>query len=323
MTLRIGEAALREAYLGRKLSIAKCAKLFGCAEGTIWKLLKKYGVQARDKDAFTKFSKIPEAALRRAYLEEKRTLRECGEIFGVSATTVRKALRLFDIPVRKGGPIKERKYPRSSKVELSGLGEPLEELWAEGYGTRDIAFQLGVSEAIVRKQLKRRGLWIPYRKPSVWVDWGERCQRCGILFDGERFRKVAGDVCGECERELNVLREKAIDRDPGTKVEEPSSPFQVLKRWRELLSKLSPVEARKVRKEWLDATRAELGPEERRLLDEARRQLAIRGLGDASILSLIAQIGILLLEFDHKGEKKRERSKWLRAIVGMINEEKR
>jgi len=302
----IEEEALREAYLRRGLSIEKCAKLFDSSTNKIWRLLRKYGIQTRRKGAFTKFSKIPEDALRRAYLEEKRTLQECGELFGASATVIRKALKFHGLPVRKGGPIKEKNYPKRRRKELPGLAE----LWEEGYGVRDIAFLLDARETLVRKRLKQLGLWKPKRKPTRFINWNERCTRCGILFDCELFSKTEEGVCASCEREIdargrnfeenskNLLEKDSLERDSLS-----FSPLQLLAMWKELLSGLSKEEAEKERKEWLDAIRKKLSQGERRLLKRIQKRLKIKGLGKVSTLELIAQLGILFEEFDYEGRE--------------------
>jgi len=297
----IPEEALRKAYLLDRLSIAKCAERFGCSENKIWRLLRKYRIQTRGRESFKKFLKIPKTALRKAYLGEKKTLRECGELFGTSATVIGKALRFYGIPVRKGGPIQGRNYLRRKKIELPGLAELLE----EGYGVRDIAFLLGADETLVRKRLKSLGLFVPKRKPTRFIDWGERCPRCGILFDSELFSKAASGVCAACESEMISENEKKIQGKEEKKLREedflPLSPLELLKTWRELLSKLPPAEAEKLRKEWLDATRKKLEPAERGLLSKIQRRLKIKGLGKVSTLLLVAQLGILFIEFDYKG----------------------
>jgi len=295
--VRIREEALREAYLERGLSIEECAKLFDCSTFTIWRLLKKFGIQTRRKDTFTKFSKIPEAPLRRAYLEEKKTLRECGELFGTSASVISKALKFYGIPVRVGGPIKGKNYPRRT-IRLPGL----EDLWKEGYRVRDIAFLLGADEALVRKRLKLLGLWLPNRKPSRFVDWGERCQRCGILFDNESFSKTEKGVCEACEREMNAKKEilKRQRGSPESGDEKELSPLQLLEKWKELLSGLPKEEAGKLKTEWLSSVREKLNQAERRLLRRIQKRLKIKGLGKVSTLELVAFLGILFEEFDYR-----------------------
>jgi len=298
MALRIAADALSEAYLGRSLSIEECAKLFGCSTYSIWRLLRKYGIPTRGKDTFTKFSKIPEEALRRAYLEEKKTLRECGELFGTSAAVISKALKFYGIPVRVGGPIKGKDYPRRRKIELSGL----EELWEEGYGVRDIAFLLGADEALVRKRLKQLGLWIPKRKPKAFVSWGEKCPRCQILFDSGSFSKTKKGVCEACEREMNtkeILQRRGAS--PESRDEKELSPLQLLEKWKELLSDLPKDEAGKLKTEWLSSMREKLSQGERRLLGRIQKRLKIKGLGKVSTLELVTQLGILFEEYDYKG----------------------
>jgi hypothetical protein len=300
----IEEEALREAYLGQGLSIEGCAKLFDCSTNKIWRLLRKYGIQTRSKDSFTKYAKIPEDALRRAYLEEKRTLKECGELFGASAKVVGKALKFYGIPVRVGGPIKGKNYPERKKKELFGL----EELWEEGYGVRDIAFLLGADETLVRKRLKSLGKWLPNRKPTRKINWGERCTRCGILFDCELFSKTEKGICFFCEMEMMKGEEKkarsgkrrAESENTQSGEEETFSPLELLAKWKGFLSSLPREEAEKKRKELLDAIRAKLSLAERRFLKRIQKQLKIRGLGKVSTLELVAQLGILFEEFDYR-----------------------
>jgi len=300
MALRIAKDALSEAYSFRGLSIEECAKLFNCSTYTVWRLLRKFGIKTRTRDSFTKYKKIPETRLRKAYLEERKTLQECGKLFGTSATVIGKALKFYGIPIRKAGPIRGKNYPGRRKIKLHGL----EELWEEGYGVRDIAFLLGADEALVRKRLKSLGLWKPNRRPFSFINWGERCTRCGILFDSEFFSKTEKGVCFACEKEMNAQEEihQSEKKRPEKQRKSSStlSPLQLLEKWKEFLSNLPPVEAEKHRKEWLEAIRAKLDQEEKKLLKETKKQLKIKGLGKVSVLLLVAQLGILFEEFDHR-----------------------
>jgi len=334
----IPEDALRDAYLAKGLSIAACAKLFNCSSGAIWNHLKKYDIETRTREAFTKFSKIPEEALRRAYCEEKKTLRECAEDFGVNLATLRKALRYYNIPVRKGGWIPGKSYP---KLKRTGLELPgLDELWEQGYGVRDIAFLLSASEDTVRRRLKRRGLFEPHRKPRIRLDWGGRCPRCGILFDEESFKRTGNGLCQACEEEVTQSRITQIIREgkpsmdafeqiiegktkTNGKIEYSSdeldnkellSPRQVLERWRDTLLRYPPAVAGKHRKDWLSRINAQLTDGEKKLLNRLERKLAIKGLGAVLTLSLIAQIGILFLESESK-----RKVRWPEAIMRAPN----
>jgi len=306
MGVYISEVALREAYLKQGLSIEKCAKLFNCSTYTVWRLLGKHGIQTRRRDSFMKYKKIPETRLRKAYLEERKTLKECGEIFGASAAVISKALRFYGIPVRKGGPLKGKEYTRRG-INLPGLAE----LWEEGYSVKDIAFLLDAGETLVRKRLKSLGLWKPKRKPTRKINWGERCTRCGILFDCELFSKTEKGICFFCEMEM-MKREERNARSGKLRVEsgkakseeeETFSPLELLAKWKGFLSSLPREEAEKERKELLDAIRAKLSIAERRFLKRIQKQLKIKGLGKVSTLELVAQLGILFEEFDYAGRE--------------------
>jgi len=133
------------------------------------------------------------------------------------------------------------------------------------------------------------------------VNWGERCSRCGILFDSGSFLKAASGVCEACEREMIAEKEifQGQEGNPKSGNEERFSPLQLLEKWKELLSSLPPYEVQKLRKEWLDATRARLNRKERRLLNKIQKRLKIKGLGKVSVLLLVAQLGILFEEFDY------------------------
>jgi len=323
--VHIPEDALRKAYLDDGLSIANCAERFGCSRGAIWNHLKRYGISTRSRQAFSKFQSIPEAPLRKAYIEEKQTLGECAKLFGVSIGTLRKALRYYEIPVRKGGWIKGKDYPPHARRELELPG--LEALWEQGYGIKDIAFLLSASEGTIRERLKHLGIWEPRRRPTARLEWGPRCSRCGILFDSGMFSKAEGGICQECEKEMDAL--KGINRENTANSEIPEndeteaslSPLKLLETWKGALSQFSPSEAGKLRREWLEAVRAQLTEDkEKKLLKELQRRLSMKGSGRDSTLLLIAQIGIFFLHWDYTGKKIR---KWPEAIVRAINKVKR
>jgi hypothetical protein len=79
---------------------------YGCSPATIAKRLRGCGIALRD----ARFLPIglPEAALRRLYVEERRPIAEIAAYFGVSASTVGNKRRLYGIPIR----------PRAQRSEI-------------------------------------------------------------------------------------------------------------------------------------------------------------------------------------------------------------
>ena len=71
---------------------------YGCSAATIAKRLRGCGVALRSA-RFTAIT-IPEAALRRMYLEERRSIGEIAAFFGVSASTVGNKRRAYGMPSR-------------------------------------------------------------------------------------------------------------------------------------------------------------------------------------------------------------------------------
>jgi transposase-like protein len=79
-------------------STTALARRYGCSPTTVAKNLRACGLIPRP----SRFVPIPieEAALRRAYLDERLTIAAIAAYFGVSASTVGNKRRRFGIPLR-------------------------------------------------------------------------------------------------------------------------------------------------------------------------------------------------------------------------------
>lgn len=74
------------------------ARHYGCSPATIAKRLRSCGIVLRSA-RFLPVA-IPEAALRRLYLDERRSIAEIAAFFGVSASTIGNKRRAYGIPSR-------------------------------------------------------------------------------------------------------------------------------------------------------------------------------------------------------------------------------
>lgn len=88
---------LRAAYLAGQSTIA-LAQRYACSPTTIAARLRAGGVRLR-RSRFAAAA-IDEAALRRVYLDERRTIAAIAAYFGVSSSTIGNKRRQFGIPPR-------------------------------------------------------------------------------------------------------------------------------------------------------------------------------------------------------------------------------
>lgn len=88
---------LQRAYAAGQSTLA-LARRYGCSPTTIANHLRACGVQLR-RTRYAALA-IDPAALRRAYLDERRSIAAMAAMFGVSPGTIANKRRLYGIPAR-------------------------------------------------------------------------------------------------------------------------------------------------------------------------------------------------------------------------------
>jgi len=114
---------------------------------------------------------IPRRELEKLYLEEKKTIYEIAEIFGVGKSTVYRRLKEYNIPIRPLGESfshtlkgrrKSREHVEKIAKKLRKFNPPPEEIADlyinEGLSQSEIAEIYGVSQATVSRYMKKHGI---------------------------------------------------------------------------------------------------------------------------------------------------------------------
>jgi|APHM01.1.fsa_nt_gi hypothetical protein len=120
---------LREKYVNENLTITEMSDLFGYRTNTIRKYLYKYGF--KDKNTNGDVNRYEnEDWLRQKYSKEKLSSNRIAEMCGVSGSTIRRYLKLFNIETRTKGTesadansIQERDQTSVEDEELVGIFE--------------------------------------------------------------------------------------------------------------------------------------------------------------------------------------------------------
>lgn len=163
----IDETTLRQLYLAEQRSIRAIAETTHVPVQTVRELLGRYGIPRRPAG----FQPAPDqpdersfdqAALRRLYLDERRSIRDIAAQYRISTRSVYDALVRYRIPRRSGGY--RRPAPRAdAQLEPAALDEAtLRRLYEqEGETIAAIAAALAcppsrVRDALVRYRIPRR-----------------------------------------------------------------------------------------------------------------------------------------------------------------------
>ena len=86
-------------HVNEQKSAAQIARELNCSEGTIWRKLKHYGIQARGRH----LGKIlTRDKLEQLYGRQNTSTKRLGEMFNCHPGTINTYLRKFGIPIRRG-----------------------------------------------------------------------------------------------------------------------------------------------------------------------------------------------------------------------------
>ena len=104
-------AELRAAYMAGQ-STAALGRRYACSPTTIAKYLRACGVSLRS----ARFASVPidAAALRRMYLEDRRSIAAIAAHFGVCASTIGNKRRRYGIPIRS-------RHAAPVQLQIAGL----------------------------------------------------------------------------------------------------------------------------------------------------------------------------------------------------------
>lgn len=122
----LSHGILEKLYSQKGLTQNEIAKLYGFAQSSIYNWMKLYNIPAR-KHKQIKTPLIEKTILENFYLKEKMNLTKLGLKFGVHATTIRKWLKKYDMPLRspsealKGRKSANKLPPFTSKSNLTHL----------------------------------------------------------------------------------------------------------------------------------------------------------------------------------------------------------
>jgi transposase len=197
---------LKKKYQDEQLSCQDIADELGCADDTVLRALNRHGIETRELSEAVKigqrkrFKKLDEDWLRQEYVEKEKSTKEISEGVDVSAATVRRWLRRYNISVRNH---QEALVAKRSPDDLTDEKFLRELYLEEGHSTLEIASQVGahpttVSNWLDRYDIEARSLkgeenphWIE-EETDYGVGWNEEkrqqvrkrdsfaCQRCGI-----------------------------------------------------------------------------------------------------------------------------------------------
>jgi len=106
-----------------------------------------------------KYVKFESEELRRMYWDEKMSMVDIAERFGVSFGAVNNAFNRFEIPIRNRSDFAKLGSDRSDKIKLFATEEELYKAYVvEGKSLRAVGREFGVSHVQVLKALQRYGI---------------------------------------------------------------------------------------------------------------------------------------------------------------------
>lgn len=128
------------------LTLQACGDRFGVTGATIHNHCKRLGLL--DRKHVYKPMQLELPGLKALIEDDLLTIRECGERFGVSPTTVQKYCRLLGLKTQKSGPrdIAEEVHELKDLIEVKGLTQA------------DCAEIYGVSQFTIHRHCKRLGI---------------------------------------------------------------------------------------------------------------------------------------------------------------------
>ena len=162
-------------YCDQRMSMTAVGAHFGVSGNVIRDRLSEAGYEIRRGGnskgcALPRRVKIPEAELRRMYLDEKMNSLDIAKAFGCSSPTVLERLRQFEIPVRHHNDTK-RGAPARNRVDLRHEVVVSEYLSAPDISAAEVARKLGVGGSVVARVLREAGI---ERKPITQIIAGKR-----------------------------------------------------------------------------------------------------------------------------------------------------
>lgn len=157
---RPDKTELYRLYVEEFVGIPKIAKMFGCADGTVYRWMVADGINRRPAGATMRMGKAKPSRdeLYRLYIDNQKTLGEIGEMFETNRVTIRNWLKSADIEVRSMSEVGLCGTPRPSDDELKRM------YIDDGMTTLDMADSIGVAFGTVNRWLKKAG--VPLRQTS-------------------------------------------------------------------------------------------------------------------------------------------------------------
>jgi superfamily II DNA or RNA helicase/transposase-like protein len=151
------QAEVCERYISGQNTM-QLAKLYGCRNPNIGRILKRNGIKMRSRsEAQGGLTKEQEAEVIRLYVEERRNTVQIGELYGVANVTIGDTLKRNGIKMRS---LSEAKTALTKEQELEVC-----ERYIEGENKVQLAKLYGVAHGTIRNILRRHN--IPTRGNTV------------------------------------------------------------------------------------------------------------------------------------------------------------
>lgn len=155
--------------------------------------------------------------LEKKYWSEGLTLRDIGEILGISGTSVKRWFEVYEIPTRNYSQATKLSFERGRRERCPKCGRTLPKdgkhkcnalpsnvkaeickLYLEGYSTAKIAKKFGISTAVIHKVLKRVGI----------ITRNTRSVKLTVPKNREDLAYIAGILDGEGCIQVRLLKRK-------------------------------------------------------------------------------------------------------------------
>lgn len=223
----IPQDRLADLYLNKKMTIYQIAKKINCNSVTILNRLREYSIPIwRNEFRRGKYKvEIPKEKVKNLYIGKKIPVSEIKEMFNCSATTLRKRLERYGVPIRnisealKGNPspMKGKHHTEETRKKLSML--TVRQLASGLMKVKDTSIEIKIEE-----ELKRNHIYYQKNIPlcSVTVpDFYLPDYKIAIYTDGDYWHNLP-IVKNRDEKQNKILKQKG---------------YQVLRFWEHEINK--------------------------------------------------------------------------------------
>ena len=190
---RIDKQTLHKLYWEEKKSLKEIAEILGVSDCTVLRWMREYNIPRRtrgeSKRIFYERERrkrgVSKDVLERLYWDEGKSAEEIGRIFGVRGSVVQEWMKKYGIPLRSRSESQKKRWEKRKVKEHPILKKNIlyKLYWEQGKSVIEIGKELGVSEATVRKYMKRYGIPRRSRSEANTLRWKKQRKREGKVID--------------------------------------------------------------------------------------------------------------------------------------------